>query len=296
MFFEAYKNAFKILKKKPLRLWGLSMIASLVITLAGIFTFPALSIVGVAFGLIVSTGMSKVYVDAIRGEEFNSDQLFAGFSRFWSILGAYAWRLLWQFIWLCGPQLVAFVCGGVIAVIGFAFRGVTVLAVIFYVLGGLVFAAISAVGLALYVNRVYAYSFVPYIIVTLPDVSATEALRLSVRMTRGKKLQMWLATFILSAGVSTATGILAALAMIPYVGFVFGIVLIVFCALLIVLLPLFEGLVSAWFFVSPKSAKADKPDFIARMAAKLDGIEKEEPKAEAAPAEEAPAEAPDSAQ
>lgn len=300
MLFDAYKRAFAVLKRKPIRLWGLSMLCSLVCVLAGILTAPLLIVVGLAFGLIVSTGMSKVYVDAVRGEEINSDQLFVGFSsgRVWRYLGAYAWQLLWICIWYFGTGLCTVIGGGVIAVIGFAFRNVPVLPIIFYVLAGLVAAAIGCLGSYFLINRSWAYSFLPYILVTKPELTATQALRLSVKMTKGKKLQMFLAKLLFSACISAALGILFALSLIPYVGFIFGIVFVVAAVLVLILAPLFEGLVMAYFFVCPEAPNADKPDLIEKMSAKLSDFEKntaeEAPVAETpapeAPAPEAPAE------
>jgi len=288
MLFDAYKRAFAVLKRKPIRLWGLSMLCSLVCVLAGILTAPLLIVVGLAFGLIVSTGMSKVYVDAVRGEEINSDQLFVGFSsgRVWRYLGAYAWRALWVCIWYVGTGVCAVIGGGVIAVIGFAFRNVPVLPVIFYVLAGLVASAIGCLGSYFLINRTWAYSFLPYILVTKPELTATQALRLSVKMTNGKKLQMFLAKLLYTACISIVLGILFALTLIPYVGFIFGIVFVVAGVLVLILGPLFEGLVMAYFYVCPDAPNADKPDLIGRMSAKLSDFEKKT--AAEAPAEEAP--------
>lgn len=294
MLFDAYKRAFAVLKRKPIRLWGLSMLCSLVCVLAGILTAPLLIVVGLAFGLIVSTGMSKVYVDAVRGEEINSDQLFVGFSsgRVWRYLGAYAWRLLWIFIWSVGTGICVFLGAGVIAVIGYAFRNVTILSMIFYVLASIVSLVIGCFGSYFMINRTWAYSFVPYILVTKPELTATQALRLSVKMTNGKKLQMFLAKLLFSTCISIVLGILLALSLIPYVGFVFGIVFVVAAVLVLILAPLFEGLVAAYFFVCPDAPNADKPDLIGRMSAKLSDFEKktaEETPAAETPAPEAPA-------
>lgn len=96
--------------------------------------------------------------------------------------------------------------------------------------------------------KFYSYSFVPYILNTDKDISATEALRKSMRMTSGYKGKMFGAEILLIAGVSLATLILFLLCLIPVVQFFFIFVLFVFCVAVALLLPLFLGLLRTAFF------------------------------------------------
>ena len=59
MFMQAYKQAFSVLAKKPLRLWGLSLLSGLVCAFAALLTFPFLGIVGA--GMIVNDLLQCVH-------------------------------------------------------------------------------------------------------------------------------------------------------------------------------------------------------------------------------------------
>ena len=262
MFLKAYKRAFAVITKKPLRLWGLSLLVSLICILAGIFTSPFLIIAGVAYGMVVSAGMAKVYLDALDGKEVNSDQLFAGFKRFWTVLGGLAWKALWICIWLVVALVAAFFVFGIFALIAFSFRGTRVfniVSIIGAVMGGLVLCAGSVFA---YIKSL-SYRFVEYILMTEPNVSATQALRKSVEMTKGKIVQLFLADLVFSAAVSVTGGILSGLTIIPYVGFLFGVVLLVFTLFYALFGNLFQGLYSAAFYklsTEPEAeAKIEEP-------------------------------------
>lgn len=94
----------------------------------------------------------------------------------------------------------------------------------------------------------YAYSFVPYIMLTDKEITATEALRKSMRMTNGYKGKMFLADFLISVGLMIAAGLLTALAQIRYIGFLFGIILFALYLASFLFLPIFYGLVRTAFF------------------------------------------------
>ncbi len=255
MFFRAYKEAFKVIAKKPLRLWGLSLLSTLVCVLGIALSFPVLVIVGISFAAVVAAGMSKVYLDALDGKEVNSDQLFAGFRRFWTVLGGLAWEALWEMIWV-------FAVGGGIIVVGGAifliFYGFKIPMIVCEVIVGVVIFPLYVAGIFLVTNRKYAYRFVPYILMTRDDVSATEALRLSVRLTNGKKLQMFLADIILSAALPTAIMIFFLPTLIPYVGGIFAVLFIAVVIVVSLLLPIFTGLYSAAFYRMPEVGGTDK--------------------------------------
>ena len=93
-----------------------------------------------------------------------------------------------------------------------------------------------------------SYRFVPYIISIHPEISAFDALKLSMRMTQGKRLQMWLADLVLAGAIVTTVAILAALAFVRYIGFFFLLALL--SVLLVVALfgKIFVGLYQASFF------------------------------------------------
>ncbi|MBO4343150.1 MAG: hypothetical protein J5844_00690 [Clostridia bacterium] len=234
--------------KKPIRLWGLSLLAAIVGFFAGLLTAPFLSLVGIGFAIVVSAGMSKVYLDALDNKEINSDQLFAGFKRMWTVLGGMAWKALWLFIWLVGSLAVGGLVMALFAALGVGFgRAAGVFSTIGIVLGVIVMLA----GFVCFIIKTYAYKFVPYILMTREDVSATQALRLSVQLTRGKKGAMFLADLLFGVIVGVASGILAALSAIPYIGGIFAIVLVLFVVIVMLFSEIFQGLYNAAFYQMP---------------------------------------------
>jgi len=96
-----FNNAFEILKKKPIKLWGLSLLAALLTLLASIF--GVLPIISVPIALTISAGMLLVYLDGYNGKEVDSKQIFAGFQSFKRIAGGMLWMNLWILIWALIP-------------------------------------------------------------------------------------------------------------------------------------------------------------------------------------------------
>lgn len=167
-----------------------------------------LPIVFIAINLTLSAGMSVIYLDGLRGKQVNSDQLFSGFKNFWHVAGGMAWMNLWVLIW---------------SLIPFA-------------------------GIVIGVVKAYSYRFTPYILMTRPEISATEALRVSMRETRGKKGAMFGADVITVLGFVAVVIILSLLAEIPVVGVLFGLLLAIAYIVFIAFGPLFLGLVEAFFY------------------------------------------------
>ena len=203
---EVYTRALSLLMKKPIRLWGLSLMHTLLNALSSLL--GVLPIITLPIQFTLNVGMAAIYRDGLREKEVNSDQLFLGFHDFFRTAGGMAWRALWILIWSLVP----------------------------------------IVGFILSIIKSYSYRFVPYILLDHPDVSATEALRKSMRMTNGMKLQMFGADVLVIAAFVLAELILALLGQIPYLGVLFILVAVVLLILGILLLPLFFGLVEASFF------------------------------------------------
>ena len=252
---NAYKRALSVITKKPFRLWGLSLLSGIIMIFAGVLTAPFLTIIGSCFSMVVAAGMAKVYLDALEGKEVNSDQLFEGFKRFWRVLGGLGWKMLWIFIW----GAIAVFAAGVVFVLfllfGLAF-GSGAFTVIGAVLGGIVLIA----GIVFCIIKSYAYRFVEYILMTEPEVTATEALRKSVAMTKGKKGAMFGADIVFGIATSIIGGIIGLLARIPYVGAIFAIVLVPYYVVLILFSGIFTGLYRASFYLDkPAEATFQQP-------------------------------------
>ena len=214
MFTEAYKQAFNVLKSKPFRLWGLSLLNIVICAAAGLLSIGFLPL-GMAFAFVIDCGMAKVYLDGLSGREVNADQLFEGcksFGGFLRIAGGMAWQSLWIFLWCLIP-----IVGPVFAVI-----------------------------------KYYEYRFVPYILMTRPEVSATQALRLSMQLTKGKKGQMFLADFLLGIVCFAAVLVLTLFAFIPIIGLLFGMTEFLLILVLAAFSPVFIGLYGAAFYRMPQ--------------------------------------------
>ena len=212
--FDFYRKAFSVLAKKPIRLWGLSLlymvIACLIASLGSLVPIISLPIV-----LVLSLGFTGVLLDGYNGKEVRSEQLFQGFRKDEVIRNGagMCWQELWVLIWSFVPIMN--------------------------------------------IIKMYSYSFVPYILLTDKDITATEALRKSMRMTDGYKGKMFGADVLLVVGFLLALLILVILSRIPYIGWIFMIVLIVFYIAIILFYPIFSGLVHTAFFDEISSVHKD---------------------------------------
>lgn len=101
MIAAIYKNAFRVLMSKPFRLWGLSLMNILLVTLISIF--GVLPIITIPVTLTLTAGMAIVYLDGYHGKQVYSDQLFSGFKNFLHVAGGMCWKSLWIFIWALIP-------------------------------------------------------------------------------------------------------------------------------------------------------------------------------------------------
>ena len=214
------KKSLSVLAKKPIMLWGISLlyvVIALLISTAG----SALPLVAVPVTLTLGAGMSALFLDGYNGKPISSKQLFAGFSKdnFWRVTGGMCWYFLWLTLWSFVPVV------GII--------------------------------------KAYSYRFTPYILITRPEIDATDALKVSMIETKGYKLMMFLTDLLIAAAITVAIVVLALLSAIPFAGILFGIILILFVIALIMFLPLFTGLVEAAFYQETKNgtftAAAYKP-------------------------------------
>ncbi len=161
-----------------------------------------------AISAVIGLGMSMIFLAGYRGQDFNSEDLFVGFKDFWRCAGGMLWMTLWIFIW------------GMIPVVG------------------PVFAIIKA----------YSYRFTPYILATNKDVTAMQALKLSMAKTEGFKGKMFGADMGIIGIIFGVSLVLTLLGLIPYVGIVFKIIYFIVYIVMCVVSPLIFGLISAAFF------------------------------------------------
>lgn len=200
---DLIKMALAVLKQKPIRLWGVSLMWQLLSMLAVLL--GVLPIFWLPVTLVLNAGMTAVFLAGYRGKEVKTDELFAGFQRFFKVAGAMGWRELWILIW------------SLIPVVGFVFG----------------------------VIKSYAYRFVPYIIMQDPEITATEALRLSMKKSEGFKGRMFWADMLPCLACALVALILVLLGTIQGIGVFFLVLYVLFVLLMAVVLPLLLGLIGA---------------------------------------------------
>lgn len=201
-----YRSALNTLKEKPVRLWGISLLSSLITIL--ILVFGILPIITIPVTLTLSAGMSVIYLNGFKGREVSSEELFSGFKNFAHVAGGMCWKKLWILIWALVP------------------------------IAGIVFAVIKSL----------SYAFVPYILIERPEISATEALKYSMKKTNGLKLKMFIAWILPIAAVALISLALSLLGLIPFVGIAFQVIRIIFTICYSAVMPLFLGLIFAGFY------------------------------------------------
>ncbi len=216
LFMQAYKRAIEVILKKPIMLWGLSLLLVIVSTIGSLVT-ASIPFLSIAIGYLFTCGAVKLYMDGLKGKKVNAKQLFYAFNKNCvKTAGALAWQNLWTVIW----------------------------------------SAVPIYGIV----KSYAYSFVPYIIVSHPEISAFDALKISMKMTNGKKLQMWLADLLFPVIIGTACLILGLLSAIPLLGALFGLVLAVLVLAVALFSSIFTGLYKASFFNEEEVAQYIEAD------------------------------------
>ena len=211
MIMALYKRAFAILMKKPFRLWGISLLGTLLAGIAGV-AFGIIPIIGLAIGILFEVALTMILLRGYRGEENpRAVDLFDTF-RDWAtikrVLCGMGWMMLWIFLW------------GLIPIVG------------------IIFAII----------RTYEYRLTPYILMLEPDVKPTDAIKLSKERTRGWKGKMFGADILIVIAIYVVILILGLLIRIPVAGILFGIIEVLFTICAFALLPLFIGLVQAAFY------------------------------------------------
>lgn len=210
MTLDIMKQAFAVLMKKPVRLWGISLLYTF-FTFAVSVLFGVIPGLALAITLLLSTSMTMVFLHGFRGEEVKVVQLFDCF-RDWNtvkrVLGGMAWMTLWIFLWALIPVV------------------------------GWIFAII----------KIYSYRLTPYILVHEQNVPITEAIRVSEERTKGYRGKMFLADVLTVVGYIIVAAILGLFARIPYIGILFGIILTIVSILYFLLISLYQGLIQAAFY------------------------------------------------
>ena len=220
------RNVRSVLQTKPWRLWGVSLLAGLLTWLGGI-GFVGVPAVAFCLDLALTGSLALLFLEAYRGNAVESRDLFTPFRReqLPHLVGGMAWMSLWVFLWFLIP----------------------------------------VAGLVLGPMKLYAYRFTPYILLTRPDVKATEAIQVSARETQGYRGKMFLVDLLIYGALILAALLLTGLAQIPWMGPLFYTLLVVVVLLAVFLIPLFTGLIRAGFYDEVQHCLED-PSYSTRFA------------------------------
>ena len=212
--FRSLGLTLKTLMKKPVQLWGLSLLGVILQSLSNLLCAVP-PILGMGVSSTLSAGMENVFLDAYHQKEINSKQIFSGFSSgksFLRIAGGMLWRTLWLFLWTLFALIP--IVGWVIAPIMLVIKGIS-------------------------------YSFTPYLLLRKKDLSPLDALKRSMEMTKGYRGKIFLTYLICYAALLVIGLLLFLIGHIPGIGIVLagiiGVVIGIFC-------PLFFGVLRAAMF------------------------------------------------
>ena len=212
--FRSLGLTLKTLMKKPVQLWGLSLLGVILQSLSNLLC-AAPPILGMGVSSTLSAGMENVFLDAYHQKDINSKQIFSGFSSgksFLRIAGGMLWRTLWLFLWALFALIP--IVGWVIAPIMLVIKGIS-------------------------------YSFTPYLLLRKKDISPLDALKRSMEMTKGYRGKIFLTYLICYAALLVIGLLLFLIGHIPGIGIVLagiiGLVIGIFC-------PLFFGVLRAAMF------------------------------------------------
>ncbi len=240
-----YKRVWAAMKGRFWKLFGLTWLGVFLSGIAGTLGGPVLG-VGIGVGWLLSVGTTMIFLRGYRGETIGALQLFDYFSDWKTIkriLCGMGWMVLWVLLWTLIPVV------------------------------GIVFGAI----------RAYEYRLVPYILATEPEVSPTEALKVSKERTMGYKGKMFGADLLWNGvylAVEFVIGLFFGLIIETFYWWELYSVVSVINLLLIIaytfIAPVFSGLLSAAFYdeiMKPTmntTAYTDK--FCTQCGAPLSGI------------------------
>lgn len=245
---QRYQRAFDIIKTLPLTLLGatvLTLALSVYVfrsVILWIFPFAAIPVT-----FLLSAGLMGVYLKAARDEKYELMDLFAVFKDWQTIkriVGGMLWMLLMVYLWSVIPAL-AITLVFLIPTFIFSFAFDTAA---FFALYGVVIAIVWIAASVMAVIKSIEYTFTPYILISRPEIKATEAVKESSRLTKGIRLRIFGATILPSLILSVILSIVAGLSALPLIGWLFGAATIVLDVVLSVCLSVFMGLVMAGFY------------------------------------------------
>ena len=147
--------------------------------LNGLDVLAIVTIVLSILAILFTLGIKKTSLAAVRGEEISSKNFVSVWNKNkGKYIGGYLWYSLLVSLWLLIP------------------------------VAGIVLAVIKA----------YQYRFVPYILVDKEDVSVTDAIKLSKKMTYGNRAKMFAIDMATIGAFTAVLAILGLFTVVPFVG------------------------------------------------------------------------------
>ncbi len=153
MISTVFDDAFGVVAEKPFRLWGVSLLASLLSFIVSC-AFLAIPVAAIAINLALSTSMTMIFLFGYRGKTPVAADLFECLKDAKTakrVIGGLLWMNLWIFLWSLIP------------------------------VAGFVFAIVKS----------YSYRLTPYILVLEDNVKITDAYKVSEQRTKGFKGEMF---------------------------------------------------------------------------------------------------------
>lgn len=194
----------------------------------------AVPILGICIVLVMAAGMKLTFLSAYQKKSVSPEMLFAGFESLKHVSTGMLWMFFNVAVWLLIPVI------------------------------GIFFAVIKA----------YEYRFVPYILLTRPEIRPIDALEASANEANGFKKNMFLADVVIIGVIAVAELILYAMSLIPVVGVIFAAAMIITSFIALLCIPFLRGLISASFYseIYNKNIKPSKHSVICPCClAKTDG-------------------------
>lgn len=141
----------------------------------------------------MSAGIYFCHLKAIRGQKIGLSDLFAAFrdGSFLRVFGGMLWLLLWVTLWALVPIMLF-----VFAAFGSLFG----------VMGMPILWLSMIIMIAVILCKFLQYSFTPLILLDHPEVSATDALKVSMRYTSGLKGRLF-GTILIFAAIEAAVAL-----------------------------------------------------------------------------------------
>lgn len=211
MIRTVYTRTITILKRIPVKLWGLSLLNALLLLLVPTLGVN-LPVISIPVCAALEVGMAVIYYHTYSvGDVPDTKMMFAAFKDFKTFLhvaGGMCWMYLWLLIWALIP-----IAGPVIAV-----------------------------------YKAIQFMFTPYILIEENQVGAMDAIKKSKEYTKGYKAKILLGVILPVIGFVVAIAVFTALSFIPAAGGAFMIITAILTLAFSLFAPLFFGLVQAGYY------------------------------------------------